>query len=398
LPFQQLSKLNDVWESSADNEFARQLFSQIDWTSLRTSSRKERLCEKCQNLDLWLPGFKLCYEVPDLNNSQEKCDLCSLLHQSSANPGINHKGQVQFYRVESTFRTETGGPPVLSIYVDPGTRKISNLLISLNSTNATQESENPPSLAQLGFPVLPEHGSPIQFALLNEWLRVCDETHDCQIKQAKEGSNALPTRVIDVGDQQHPRIRLLDGNSGRQGRYVALSHRWGKLHEAEKFCTYDHNIANFRKGIEFDLLPKTFQDAVRITRGLKIQFLWIDSLCIIQDNPSDWETESERMEDVFSSAYCTIAASSANSSVDGFLGARKQRECVTLSSAKFGTLYVCKAIDNFQEDVERSELNKRGWVLQERALSRRTIHFTTTQVYWECGKYVHCETLAKLRK
>lgn len=245
---------------------------------------------------------------------------------------------------------------------------------------------------------MPEQGSRTQFTLLREWLRICDETHDCQTQQAKEGKNALPTRVIDVGDQTTPQLRLLDGNLRRQGRYVALSHRWGKLDEADKYCTYKHNITAFREGMHFDDLPQTFKDAVKVTRGLNIQFLWIDSLCIIQDDAKDWEAESERMEDVFSSAYCTIAASSANSSLEGFLQTRRQRECVTLRSPKLGTLYLCKAIDNFQKDVEQGELNKRGWVLQERALSRRSIHFTSNQVYWECGKDVHCETLAKLHK
>lgn len=61
-------------------------------------------------------------------------------------------------------------------------------------------------------------------------------------------------------------------------------------------------------------------------------------------------------------------------------------------------MYLCRNLDNFRDDVEGSVFASRGWVFQERALSRRTIHFTSTQLYWECGKGVHCETLGKLHK
>lgn len=97
------------------------------------------------------------------------------------------------------------------------------------------------------------------------------------------------------------------------------------------------------------------------------------------------------------SAYLTIAATSAQASTEGFLTERCHRSWATISSAN-GSLHLAEAIDNFEADVERGVLNTRGWVLQERALLRRTIHFTSTQVYWECGRGIHCETLAQLRK
>lgn len=144
-------------------------------------------------------------------------------------------------------------------------------------------------------------------------------------------------------------------------------------------------------------MPKTFQDAVTVTRALGVPYLWIDSLCIIQENEKDWESEATRMEEVFSSAYCTIAASRGTSSLSGFLGKRKPRAYAKIRTSG-GPLYLAEAIDDFHTDVEESELSKRGWVLQERALSRRTVYFTSTQIYWECGQGIFCETLAALRK
>ncbi|KAK1621820.1 hypothetical protein BDP81DRAFT_511094 [Colletotrichum phormii] len=133
----------------------------------------------------------------------------------------------------------------------------------------------------------------------------------------------------------------------------------------------------------------TYQrDAVIITRKLGVKYLWLDSLCILQsngqehdaDSKEDWERESKLMEEIFGSAYLTIAASCANHRFEGFLNPRTPRQFI---------------IDNFEADVEHGELNQRGWVLQERALSRRTLHFTSTQTYWECGEGIRCETFTK---
>ncbi|OHF04101.1 heterokaryon incompatibility protein [Colletotrichum orchidophilum] len=148
--------------------------------------------------------------------------------------------------------------------------------------------------------------------------------------------------------------------------------------------------------IDFYRLPKTFQDAITVTRGLGVDYIWIDTLCIIQNDMDDWENESTKMEEVFSAAYCTISAASAKSSLDGFLSDRPPRPSVHLRFNGSPDLYVCRYIDDFHQDVELAEINRRGWVLQERALSRRSIYFTPKQVYWECGHGIRCETLSLL--
>lgn len=101
------------------------------------------------------------------------------------------------------------------------------------------------------------------------------------------------------------------------------------------------------------------------------------------------------MEDVFSAAYCVIAASRAKGVSDGLVGRRKPREVVILPDH---TTFVTEDIDDFQHDVLEGYLNNRGWVLQERALARRTIYFAERQTYWECGKGIRCETFTKMTK
>ena len=204
----------------------------------------------------------------------------------------------------------------------------------------------------------------------------------------------MPTRLLEVGNP----MRLVPSSTMVRSPYVALSHRWGPLGERTKFCACRHNMKQLQTSIDFERLPRTFKDAVTVVRSLGLKYIWIDSLCIVQDDQQDWENEAARMEQVFSDAYLTIAASSAKSSNDGFLLPRKPRQCLELVSQDSRRLYVCPNIDDFRNDVELSHLNCRGWVLQERVLSRRTIHFTSSQTYWECGAGVHCETLTRLRK
>jgi hypothetical protein len=104
------------------------------------------------------------------------------------------------------------------------------------------------------------------------------------------------------------------------------------------------------------------------------------------------------MDQVFSEAYFTIAASCAEHRFDGFLKPRAAREFVTITTDDNDQFHICEIIDKFDADVEQGELNKRGWVLQERALSRRTVHFTAIQTYWECGEGILCETFTKTTK
>jgi hypothetical protein len=217
----------------------------------------------------------------------------------------------------------------------------------------------------------------------------------------------IPTRLIDVGKSEKlvESVRLCvtgewTQEQSKEIRYIALSHPWGSSKQNDHFCTTTANIADrLSKGISVDPLPKTFQHAVQVTRALGLRYLWIDSLCIIQGDDGDFADEAKHMETVFSSAYCVIAASRATGTSSGFLEERPSRKFVGFETNSSGNaFYVCEAIDDFQNDVIDGHLNKRGWVLQERALARRTIYFTENQTYWECGEGVRCETLTRMKK
>lgn len=177
----------------------------------------------------------------------------------------------------------------------------------------------------------------------------------------------MPTRLIEIGKDIGSPLRLIETDSSFEQRYVALSHCWGSIPKAAGFFTSKDTWDRHKRNIDFEKLPRTFQDAVTITRDLGIKYIWIDSLCIIQGDQDDWANEAGKMENVFSSAYCTIAASSASSCLEGFLHERRSRPCVAVKHHSGDEVYYCKNIDDFHGDVEKGALNQRGWVLQERA-------------------------------
>jgi Heterokaryon incompatibility protein (HET) len=130
-------------------------------------------------------------------------------------------------------------------------------------------------------------------------------------------------------------------------------------------------------------LPKTIRDAVEVTRELGVPYLWVDSLCILQDDESDWIHESNHMGLIFENAVCTIAATWAGHAGEGLY--RPDFSATDEAPQESDSR-------NFHEDVTLSKWNRRGWVVQERILSRRIIHFAYNQLYWECQQTVLCQS------
>ena len=125
-------------------------------------------------------------------------------------------------------------------------------------------------------------------AQLGKWLKRCDSEHAdlCSVGLSGErvgAMTALPTRLVDVGLVETPTCRLAV-TQGMVGRYAALSHRWGGKNPLK---TMRANLDQHKQEIPLGRLPQTFQDAIRLTRQLGLGYIWIDSLCIIQDSPQD---------------------------------------------------------------------------------------------------------------
>ncbi|KAH8590353.1 heterokaryon incompatibility protein-domain-containing protein [Bisporella sp. PMI_857] len=247
-------------------------------------------------------------------------------------------------------------------------------------------------------PILQTISAPY-FQLLRKWLENCGQHHNCSQreqywstrKQCDNPEQYWPT-VIFAGNPDLKKLKLQKLEKGQD--YIVLSHCWGTppdLKGRQKRKT---------EGFSYDDLPKIFQDAVQVTRELGIKYLWIDALCIVQNDKEEWKKEGKHMENVFASAYCTIAASSSPSWEHGFLERKLSPQYFQVyfgANGRYGrNVYVCDNTNDFSNDVDEGSLSGRAWVLQERMLSRRTIHFSENQTYWECGNGVICENFTQL--
>lgn len=192
----------------------------------------------------------------------------------------------------------------------------------------------------------------------------------------------MPKRVIDVGGFDHHRDPRVYESEAESGHWATLSHCWGKTVTIKlTLATYKERI----QGISMAVLPENFRDAIIVTRVLGIRYLWIDSLCIIQDSTEDWLQESAKMGEIYKNSLVTIAATNAKESTAGFLGKRQTEVRCDLQYEHMKLpVYIRPRIEwyGFAEIV--GPLNQRAWVLQERLLAPRILHFGGQQIMWQC--------------
>ncbi|KAH5336567.1 hypothetical protein HBI23_046730 [Parastagonospora nodorum] len=216
-------------------------------------------------------------------------------------------------------------------------------------------------------------------AVSNSWLHKCLNNHNSCAKKARhahifctdnqhiindlKGDGLVPSRLLafakivpSTGEPDMVKL-VLSTELGEHTQYVALSHRWGSPGSSPP-RTLESNIkCHVEDGLRYEDLPQTFRDTIDVTRALGYEFLWIDSLCIIQDSAEDWKKEARRMAIIYDNSVLTIAAMDAEDSSQG------------LSPKRGGCL---------------STLESRAWVCQERMIAPRTLMFTKGSVAWEC--------------
>jgi hypothetical protein len=223
-------------------------------------------------------------------------------------------------------------------------------------------------------------GSDASFSLARHWLARCKREH-AVCRRAVRSSTKSPTRLLDLGSGKDQTIRLRVGIGRKE--FVSLSHRWG---DSQPLRLLQSNLEAFKTEIKPDDLPKTFRDAVTITRKLGYRYLWIDSLCIIQNSREDWMAESAIMGQIYRSSALNISAGGAEDSRSGCLVTREplqHRACILTGDATAG-LCVPRRCPNEWRDDDGSSTISRGWVFQERMLAPRTLHYSRKTISWEC--------------
>jgi hypothetical protein len=172
-------------------------------------------------------------------------------------------------------------------------------------------------------------------------------------------------------------------------RYAALSHCWGNTPFSKLL---NDNFNTFAQSIEFEQLPQTFKDALKITRKVGLEYIWIDSLCIIQDSEQDWHVEAGQMSSVYGGSYVNIAASSAKGAHKGCLLKSEDKidgfQAIVTSAGHPSAAVQFERYDTYHNAVTASHLATRAWAFQEKVLSWRTIHFGYGSTLWECASKV----------
>ena len=238
------------------------------------------------------------------------------------------------------------------------------------------------------------------FQQLLEWLRVCENDHLICQRQLRSGDDQImPTRLIDLNS--HPKLVETVHHHDfikKRTKYVTLSHRWTPEFTAKLLKS---NIEYWKRKLDYAALPQVFSDAMSMAKRLGVFYIWIDALCIIQDDQEDWRRESSIMGAVYQNAHCNFGAIAAAEAVEDRTGSRRlglftSREIEAITHVDIsrhnhqGTYCVVPREISYAGHLPSTPLLRRGWVFQERLLSPRSMFFGNV-LSWECPELLATE-------
>ena len=250
-------------------------------------------------------------------------------------------------------------------------------------------------------------GSRQSFAWIEKSMHECccsTSSHPHCPKQSIWDSS-LPDRVLDLEASSEDGDLRLKTNERNDflGQYIALSHCWG--HGPQLLETTTKNIASHTKQIKFSDLSRSFRDAVRICRRLSVRYLWLDTLCILQDSRDDWAEQASKMASIYENAFLTLAFSGARNSEQAILSPRPPLPSVRLGGS-LAHVHLRNRMDenadmqpgkfvrsNFNANTQDfAPLGQRAWAYQESFLSPRVLYFASCQLAWKCQEGAFVES------
>ncbi|KAJ8585794.1 HET-domain-containing protein [Rhizopogon salebrosus TDB-379] len=221
----------------------------------------------------------------------------------------------------------------------------------------------------------------VDIGLLKRWIHTCENEHreKCEAVWWRDAREVLPkcVRVLDV-------TRMAIVPAPRSCRYVALSYIWGG--PGEDYWTTRANVKqrSRRGGLHISVLPVTIRDTIQLVRQVGERYLWIDALCIVQDDLADNTTQIGVMDLIYGSSVFTVFAAGGASVRDPLPGIRPGTRNLKQDITQIKGLHLAVPFVLPGAAVTSSEWNTRGWTYQEFILSRRCIFFTSNQMHFEC--------------
>ena len=225
----------------------------------------------------------------------------------------------------------------------------------------------------------------IDFERVLQWIKSCDTTHaECHCNISASGASFSNQNMYLISVS---RKCLVKANGGE--RYVALSYVWGagfsQFRTTKANLTFLESEGSLCEGRTRDRLPGTIQRAMHFTSLLDVDFLWVDCLCIVQDDPILAASQINSMGSIYSNSYLTLCAADGVDAGSGLLGIRQcspprnvQQDILAFADGPMSSKWV-KDMDN-----KASVYDTRGWTFQEKVLSRRTLSFTGNGLEWRC--------------
>ncbi|KAH0534113.1 hypothetical protein FGG08_007287 [Glutinoglossum americanum] len=227
--------------------------------------------------------------------------------------------------------------------------------------------------------------SEVDFGLCRSWLQLCSDSHQdsCQ-EEAMDRGRLVGFRLVDVN-----RRCVVEAPAGAQ--YVALSYVWG----ADPFLKLEKGTWKILSSVgrlsdkHLDV-PRTFLDAIAIASMLGFSYLWIDALCITQDDEQEKENQIGNMDLVYSCATFTIVCTGPSACAE-LPGLRRSSSTPNQTICKLGDIELINTQPTLSQALSLTPWDSRGWTLQEKTLSKRLLIFTTSQVFWHCNSAVYSE-------
>ncbi|KAE8150466.1 heterokaryon incompatibility protein-domain-containing protein [Aspergillus avenaceus] len=280
-------------------------------------------------------------------------------------------------------------------------------IVELFTLQETPETVKATALFPKRSLVAPVMNSKLAAQITTPWLQECLYSH----KSCRQAHGSfLPKRVIRLtSHESDPQLYI--SRPGQQGDYIALSYCWGT---GEPFTTTSHNLSAHTQGIPWKKIPNTIKDAMRVTLDLGVEFIWIDALCIVQDDASDWADQACKMGDIYENALLTVSATASDGIRTGlFHNQRSPYHKLNPRLASLGSVDIyarkpCKethhvifeggehfTMRSIRDSLSGFPILSRGWTFQERILSRRVLHLGPEELAWECLESVQCECASR---
>jgi hypothetical protein len=219
--------------------------------------------------------------------------------------------------------------------------------------------------------------------LMKAWIQRCHSEHRDQSvhDNAEWGVDLTDAKYIFVVDVVDACVASI---SPTKTRYVALSYCWGTsntlLHTTE-----NSNLLQTPGSLDSQNVPTTIRDAMNLLVSLDERYLWVDCLCIIQNDQVHSQEQVCRMDSIYSRAFFTIIAANGSDANSGLPGVRPGTRQINQTVLHLEDMSLISMVDERKHGgVKNSPWATRAWTLQEMVLSRRLLIFTNQQVYWHC--------------